>query len=675
MVSNNDDLFFKIFRNQYINREIFNKVKEYNKKLKYIRYNYYDLPLELIIKKKNQQLFVEKLKDFLKLKNEIKENGFTKENQSNVHKYFIRFDEGQILLLLGWKELDLESFDLYLRIFENEIKNRNEITLYINPSGFEICDDKFIHFLEKKTFRKLIKFDNIVAFVYRGVHSIRLLNYFIDNCKDLNSDALKDLNNLYTIFSLYYSNGKNEDLKYEYLKRIKRSNQYFSRLNSFTRFIEDAIRNEDLKMLKSLLSLFKYDKKQTNPTDHHPDDIVTILDIQISIKILEQLKISINSFRGNDKLLPFYKILIERVYSSNNYFKKEQKKRLTIASIEFRNYAIDKMLNNGFYASDERMFENISFASNCINDDDPNNLSEYDKLLLKPEFLSVLFYKCKIMNRDLNLFKLYLVKFGFNFEKLLTIIELNYENMVSYVISNLSEIVLNRYLDLIDFSLPSNESEGYDFVFNLVLPLLTFEETLSLHEKIQSIKLPFNSERRRKFILKSYEIESKIDEINRNKINQRFLKNFLNRKEILIEICNSKTLTDLIFCNLKSENFKTIKKIKKLCFIIDKTLLAKFICSIYCDYSKSLLYLIHILDINNINDNDNNNNITIPQSISSKFSSFEMAMGQSMQYFLLNLKSSYDEEKDGQMVTVDIQPPTKSNNYNFIKKALSFLKK
>ncbi|KAM9971829.1 hypothetical protein ACTFIW_011812 [Dictyostelium discoideum] len=675
MVSNNDDLFFKIFRNQYINREIFKKVKEHNKKLKYIRYNYYDLPLELIIKLRNQQLFVEKLKDFLKLKNEIKENGFTKENQSDVHKYFIRFDVGQILLLLGWKELDLESFDLYLRTFENEIKNQNEIILVFNPSGFEICDDKFIHFLEKKMFRKLIKFDNLVAFVYRGVHSIRLLNYFIDNCKDLNSDALKDLNNLYTIFSLYYSNGKNEDLKHEYLKRIKRSNQYFSRLNSFARFIEDAIRNEDLKMLKSLLSLFKYDKKQTNPTDH-PDDIVTILDIPISIKILEKLKISINSFRGNDKLLPFYKILIERVYSSSNYFKKEQKKRLTISSIEFRNYAIDKMLNNGFYASDERMVENILFTSNCINDDDPNNLSEYDKLLLKPEFLSVLFYQCKTMNRNLNLFKLYLVKFGFNFEKLLTIIELNYENMVSYVISNLSEIVLNRYLDLIDFSLPSNESEGYDFVFNLVLPLLTFEETLSLHEKIQSIKLPFNSERRRKFILKSYEIESKIDEINRNKINQRFLNNFLDRKEILIEICNSKSLTELIFCNLKSENFKIIKKIKKLCFIIDKTLLVKFICSIYCDYPKSLLYLIQILDIDNINDDDNN--IIIPKSInaiSSKFSSFEIAMGQSIQYFLLNLKSSYDEEKDGQIVTADTQSPTKSTNNNFIKKALSFLKK
>ncbi|KAM9984763.1 hypothetical protein ACTFIY_009172 [Dictyostelium cf. discoideum] len=668
MVSNNDDLFFKIFRNQYINREIFNKVKEYNKKLKYIRYNYYDLPLEIIIKKRNQKLFVEKLKDFLKLKNEIKENGFTKENQSNVHKYFIRFDVGQILLLLEWKELDLESFDLYLRTFENEIKNQNEILIFIKPSGFEMCDDKFIHFLEKKTFRKLIKFDNIVTFAIRAIHSIRLLNYLIDNCKDLESDALKDLDNLYIIFSLYNADGKNEDLKYEYLKRITSSNQYLSRLDSFSRFIEDTIRNEDLKMLKSLLSLFKYDKKQINP-DQHPHDIVTILDIQISIKMLEQLNISINTFKGNDKLLPFYKILIEQVYSSSNYFKKDQKKRLIINSIEFRNYAIDKMLNNNDFYADERIIENNIFSSNCINDD-PNNLSQYDKLLLRPEFLWVTYYKCKTMNRDLNLFKLYIVKFGFNFEKLLTIIELNYETMVSYVILNLSEIVLDRYLDLIDFSLPSNESEGYDFVFTLVLPLLTFEETLKLYEKIQTIKLPFDPERRRKFILKSFEIESKIDEINRNKINQRFLQNFLYRKEIIIEICNRKTLTDFIFFNLKLENFKIIKKIKKLCFIIDKTLLAKFICSIYCGYSKSLLYLIHILDIND--------NIIIPKSInviSSKFSSFEIAMNQSIQYFLLNIKSSHVEEKDDQMVTVDIQSPTKSYYNNFIKKVLSFLKK
>ncbi|KAN0003426.1 hypothetical protein ACTFIZ_009579 [Dictyostelium cf. discoideum] len=73
------------------------------------------------------------------------------------------------------------------KIVEMFLSVLNELLVLVEnvvQFGIEMFDDKFEHF-KKKEFPKLIKFDYIVTFAIRAIHSIRLLNYLIDNCKDL----------------------------------------------------------------------------------------------------------------------------------------------------------------------------------------------------------------------------------------------------------------------------------------------------------------------------------------------------------------------------------------------------------------------------------------------------------------------------------------------------------
>ncbi|KAM9953776.1 hypothetical protein ACTFIR_008868 [Dictyostelium discoideum] len=131
-----DLLFSQVFKNIYIKKEIYSYISEINKKQRLIRYNYYDFPLELILKTKNQQLLIEKLNNYNKYfnKNKNKNNKNNKNNKKNNNnnqyseisilnsKHFLTFNEQCLKLLYKWGELSLELFELIFQIFKKEIE-------------------------------------------------------------------------------------------------------------------------------------------------------------------------------------------------------------------------------------------------------------------------------------------------------------------------------------------------------------------------------------------------------------------------------------------------------------------------------------------------------------------------------------------------------------------------
>ncbi|KAM9945633.1 hypothetical protein ACTFIT_003902 [Dictyostelium discoideum] len=94
-------LFFKVFKNDILRNKIFQYVKEINLKLFYKTFGYYNFPLLIIIKTKNQSM----LKDRMMLHDQnIGCNEFNKEC---------------LEYLINWKELEL--FKMVEKRFEIEI--------------------------------------------------------------------------------------------------------------------------------------------------------------------------------------------------------------------------------------------------------------------------------------------------------------------------------------------------------------------------------------------------------------------------------------------------------------------------------------------------------------------------------------------------------------------------
>ncbi|KAM9994175.1 hypothetical protein ACTFIZ_005473 [Dictyostelium cf. discoideum] len=145
-------LYNKIFKNNYLKNIIFSNIREYNKEQRYIRYNYYDFPFELILKTKNQQLLIEKLNDY---------KFYFIENQNSINMdtfiYFINFNQSCLEQLYIWNELPFELFEQIFKIFGNEINeinntfqiNNMQVNYYTDTNQFQLCGKLFYKYLIK----------------------------------------------------------------------------------------------------------------------------------------------------------------------------------------------------------------------------------------------------------------------------------------------------------------------------------------------------------------------------------------------------------------------------------------------------------------------------------------------------------------------------------------------
>ncbi|KAM9965122.1 hypothetical protein ACTFIW_004923 [Dictyostelium discoideum] len=134
-------LFFKVFKNDILRNKIFQYVKEINLKLFYKRFGYYNFPLLIIIKTKNQSM----LKDRMMLHDQnIGSNEFNKE----CLKY-----------LINWKQLDF--FKMVEKRFEIEIlKYMNEINYYLKSNLLGLPLDMLQYLIEK--YEKQIDINNLI---------------------------------------------------------------------------------------------------------------------------------------------------------------------------------------------------------------------------------------------------------------------------------------------------------------------------------------------------------------------------------------------------------------------------------------------------------------------------------------------------------------------------------
>ncbi|EAL61016.1 hypothetical protein DDB_G0292934 [Dictyostelium discoideum AX4] len=155
-----DLLFSQVFKNIYLKKKIYSYISEYNKEQRLIRYNYYDFPLELVLKTKNQPLLIEKLNNFnkyFKNNNNNKNNSNKKKNNNNSNnknnnnndnnqyseisilnsKHFLTFNEQCLKLLYKWGELSLELFELIFQTFKKEIEEIIGKIKKINKDGKE----------------------------------------------------------------------------------------------------------------------------------------------------------------------------------------------------------------------------------------------------------------------------------------------------------------------------------------------------------------------------------------------------------------------------------------------------------------------------------------------------------------------------------------------------------
>ncbi|KAM9952736.1 hypothetical protein ACTFIR_007791 [Dictyostelium discoideum] len=122
----NEILFFKVFRNKYIFQNIFYQIKLNNKQLKYYRFNYYDVPLETIIKTKNKILLLEKLNNHEKQQLQQQQQDQQQQNQQHQQQqHLLIFEKSWFneLFKLNKEWFDLELFLKVYNLFKIDVVN------------------------------------------------------------------------------------------------------------------------------------------------------------------------------------------------------------------------------------------------------------------------------------------------------------------------------------------------------------------------------------------------------------------------------------------------------------------------------------------------------------------------------------------------------------------------
>ncbi|KAF2075335.1 hypothetical protein CYY_003364 [Polysphondylium violaceum] len=127
-----DKYFFNLYRNLYLRKYIFSIIKQENRSLEYIPYNYYNFPLKLICSTKNQELLLQRFNQYLEKATFQYENVFGRNKSQEYFTEYIDFDFNISIYcdLLKWRELDL---NLFIRIY-NEFKT--QILLFKKQTPF-----------------------------------------------------------------------------------------------------------------------------------------------------------------------------------------------------------------------------------------------------------------------------------------------------------------------------------------------------------------------------------------------------------------------------------------------------------------------------------------------------------------------------------------------------------
>ncbi|KAK5582413.1 hypothetical protein RB653_003998 [Dictyostelium firmibasis] len=474
--------FLQIYRNKYLRLLIFKNIKKINKNLCYERLNYYEVSLDFIIKTKNQTLLTNKLNDFINFKNNLNNNNNRISNKDDIIKYHLDFNYQQFLILLKWEELDIELFKKVCVTFKSRLlgcieKNGDYLFKLLPHISIDklkwllYCDDSFFNI-------KLTNFDIINLLIHSYENNISN-DINLNNNSDNNRDEIRsELFNLLTKETFFKSNNKNINTN---------NNETYDRI---CKLINVSIENDDLNLIKLLFSKI--------PFDLNDSSVHIVFGEMVSLKELADI-INLKIFKDNKKMLPLYKLMVETEWQELGLFTNDRPIiPLVFNDPDYADFVFKQLeknnvkLNESNINSYNTIKSKIIFRYKCIREDSNRFDLYFNKKLMEYDY-----YKCKIMNDKLNLFDEYLKVYPFKIKILFDIIDLGYERLVTYLITekwdlvkastnfenptlrmNHSSYVSNQnlnYFSILKKCLPTDQSIGHSYLFDLLLPKIKNE--------------------------------------------------------------------------------------------------------------------------------------------------------------------------------------------------------
>ncbi|KAM9994191.1 hypothetical protein ACTFIZ_005500 [Dictyostelium cf. discoideum] len=489
------DLFFKVYRNSFLRKKIFQYLKISNQY--YLTYNYYEFPLSLIIKTKNEVLLIEKL-------NYLLEN-----SQKDNYKHYININYYCLYKIFKWKELDFQIFYKIYKIFQFEIEQQfkkvsNSLdSLLVSIENYETL--KFIVDIFNPTIfdcKNLEKFSFTSSCESKKRFKI-LLDLIIipqDNNNKLNFEE-----SIFKVLEKIVEKKLSKEFGPMVLNKI---GLFESNASNLT-FLEKIIEYSDEFMFKMVLEIFK---KKLNSNMDPFDSKIKVYDIKVSIKTIDQFKIKPCSLMKSS----MFELLKVMISLPDDFIKKLKNsfvssiivKDPSIAQFVLKTRAFDSLINN------------IKFLPTCLNNDLSNAIELSKKApttiwrgLSSSEYLTVEKFQFFLKNginlqkifdsnrtfsiqNDLPLVKLYTKYYKPPLTLLISVANENHQEILNYLFEN-------YWFDHFKIQLTSIENQsqiiysGYNY-FTLLESSIKYDQQLLFNNldlnlikslKIQDIKI------------------------------------------------------------------------------------------------------------------------------------------------------------------------------------------
>ncbi|KAN0032553.1 hypothetical protein ACTFIV_006453 [Dictyostelium citrinum] len=433
------DLFFKVYRNLFLREKIFNYIKISNQY--YLTFNYYEFPLSLIIKTRNEILLIEKI-NFLILKNHQKDN----------YKHFINFNYYCLYKLFKWKELDFQIFYKIYKIFQFEIEQQfknvstSTDTLLVSIENYETL--KFIVDIFNPSFydcKNLEKFsfspNDESKQRFKILLDLIIVGHHHQQVNKINFEA-----SIFKVLEKIVEKKLSKEFGTIVLDKIG----LFESSTANQTFLEKIIEYSDEYMFKLVLEIFK---KKLNSNMDPFDSKIKVYDTKVSIKTIDQFKIKPISLMNSSMV-----VLLKVMISLPNDFIKKLKSSLVDSMITIKDPSIAQLVLNT--RSFDSILNYVKFLPTCLNND-LSNAAQLSKRapttiwrgISSPEYISVEKFQFLIKNgidlqkifdsnctfpiqNDLQLVKLYIKYYKPPLTLLLSVAYQNHQEILNFLIEN-----------------------------------------------------------------------------------------------------------------------------------------------------------------------------------------------------------------------------------------------
>ncbi|EAL60568.1 hypothetical protein DDB_G0293782 [Dictyostelium discoideum AX4] len=603
-MNDQDLLFFKVFRNKFINRILFEKIKQPNRQLYYTTYSFYDFPLELVIKTQNQQVFKEKLNLFNLYKNKQKFINNNKIEIKRAYQYSLDFNIEIFELILVWKELEIDLFIEFFKLFKKEIEKE------LKQSSKEIIKN----LLEKSSKKEYNNINlNILNYLFKEFSEIKI--FFIFQIKNHAkrytvhqsfSKLLNDLNKELIIkfgeYSGCYNNEKDDDNSEDFFKLANNylyeiifkddengQNQFYSKLLSifpktektnlhhtiplFINLFEKLIQRNNFKLLKLIFS-----KLNNINVSENVDEMISIFNFKISscFFVLNTEIFNTPTTQDSEMMQLFSATLQKKIFNSVLSF---GFKKFYINGPDYYDFTTTQFYKNfsnfpSIYSGDLILSSrSFKFKQTCLRSSTSNN-NNNEKIL--NNCMDIEYYKSNFFNENLNWFDVYIGKFGFDIKRLKEIIELGYYDMINHIFKkgyykiidfkNSNKLLHDLFITILLSSDNLNNS-SLQLLINFISPMVNDIIKSKQREFFFNESIPIDRLKRIEYFKIIQKIEGyhemKLNndmEILKNPnlyVNNSFQINYLKKRLNQFEQSQFK---NLLYFSLKSKNFKFISK-------------------------------------------------------------------------------------------------------------------